>query len=133
MAQIGRPCALRCTPLLALTPVRRFIESEAELHGSLGALVVLTTNPPLFYPEAVRNSLPQTLCALLSHENVDIVAKVVELVEEMTDDDVLDVGISGAAGADDDDDEAPERAGEKAVGDFVDVLVSRVCTSRCWL
>jgi beta-catenin-like protein 1 len=64
------------------------------------------------------------LTNLLSHENTDIAIDVVEVVQELTDEDV---------GAEVDDLEAEERAGEgkmgevrKVMGDFIDELVSSI-------
>lgn len=77
-----------------LTP-DRFIDSEADLDASLKSLLILTTNPALFYPETIKHGTPASLCGLLAHENVDIVASVIEVIEELTDDDVLDAGDEG--------------------------------------
>ncbi|CEH12362.1 Uncharacterized conserved protein [Ceraceosorus bombacis] len=99
----------------------KFVESEADLDSSLKALVVLTTNPALLYPEAIKNELPKTLCDLLSHENVDIVAAVIELVEELTDDDVLDAGVLD----EEDEQDGGSRQGEAAVAQLVNQLLDR--------
>jgi beta-catenin-like protein 1 len=73
----------------------KFIDSEVELHAAIKSLGIVTTNPSLLYPELVKQSATASLCGLLSHENVDIAASVIVLLEEMTDDDVLDAGVDG--------------------------------------
>ncbi|KAL9931925.1 hypothetical protein V8E36_009240 [Tilletia maclaganii] len=99
---------------------RKFIDSEVDLDAAIKALVILTTNPALFYPEVVKLGTAASLCELLSHENADISAAAVELLEELTDQDVLDGGDEGDA---DEEDEANARAGQEAMAAFVDVLV----------
>ncbi|WFD01420.1 hypothetical protein MOBT1_000083 [Malassezia obtusa] len=69
---------------------QRFITSEADLNEELRQLVVLTTNCALLYPEFVRLGGPAHLLELLSHENADIAAATIQVLEELTDDDVLD-------------------------------------------
>lgn len=68
----------------------RFIDSEADLDAELKSLLILTTQPILFYPEFVKLGGPASLAGLLSHENADIAASAIEVIEELTDDDVLD-------------------------------------------
>lgn len=72
------------------TEPQRFIASEADLHEELRGLVVLTTNCALLYPEFVRLGGASALIELLSHENADIASAVIQVLEELTDDDVLD-------------------------------------------
>lgn len=68
----------------------RFIDSEADLDAELKSLLVLTTQPILFYPEFVKLGGASSLAGLLSHENADIAASAIQVIEELTDDDVLD-------------------------------------------
>ncbi|KDN38524.1 DUF1716-domain-containing protein [Tilletiaria anomala UBC 951] len=91
---------------------KKFIESEADLDGEIRALVILTTNPALLYKEAIKNDIPASLCSLMSHENEDIVVAVVTLIEELTDDDVLE----GA-------EENGRQMAESAMSIFVDALL----------
>ncbi|KAE8215710.1 hypothetical protein CF327_g1064 [Tilletia walkeri] len=100
---------------------RKFIESEADLDAAIKSLVILTTNAALFYPEVVKLGIAASLCELLSHENVDISSAAVELLEELTDQDVLETGEEGA----DDEDQGADRSrvGQEAMASFVDVLV----------
>ncbi|KAI3628802.1 hypothetical protein CBS14141_000505 [Malassezia furfur] len=69
---------------------QRFIDSEADLNDELRQLVVLTTNCALLYPEFERLNGPSVLVELLSHENADIAGAAIQVLEELTDDDVLD-------------------------------------------
>ena len=66
----------------------RFIESESDLDSALKQFLPLTQNPPLFYPELVKSGAIALLTNLLSHENTDIAIDVVEIVQELTDEDV---------------------------------------------
>ena len=66
----------------------------------------LTQNPGLFYPEIVKAGAGALLANLLSHENTDIAIDVVEIIQELTDEDV------GAGG--DEVDEEDEEDAEKA-------------------
>ncbi|WFD43019.1 hypothetical protein MPSI1_001670 [Malassezia psittaci] len=68
----------------------KFISSEANLHEELRQLVILTTNCALLYPEFLRMNGASLLVELLSHENADIAGAVIQVIEELTDDDVLD-------------------------------------------
>lgn len=58
-----------------------------------------------------------SLAGLLSHENIDIAIAVIEVIEELTDDDVLDAGEDGI-------EEGEERKGEEAMRLLADALVS---------
>ncbi|GFZ44825.1 hypothetical protein JCM24511_02551 [Saitozyma sp. JCM 24511] len=66
----------------------RFIESESDLDSALKQFLPLTQNPPLFYPELVKSGAIALLTSLLSHENTDIAIDVVEVLQELTDEDV---------------------------------------------
>ncbi|XVE72027.1 hypothetical protein DITRI_Ditri11bG0005800 [Diplodiscus trichospermus] len=67
----------------------RFADSEVELHEELEKLKILAGAPEL-YPELVNlNAIPSIL-NLLSHENTDIAIDVVHLLEDLTDEDVLE-------------------------------------------
>lgn len=66
----------------------RFIDSEADLDSALKSLLPLAQAPSLAYPELVRSGAISLLIGLLSHENADIVIDVVEVVHELTDEDV---------------------------------------------
>jgi hypothetical protein len=66
----------------------RFIDSEADLDSALKSLLSLAQSPVLAYPELVRSGSVSLLIGLLSHENADIVIDVVDVIHELTDEDV---------------------------------------------
>lgn len=70
------------------TDTPRFIESESDLDSALKQFLPLTQNPPLFYPELVKSGSIALLANLLSHENTDIAIDVIEIIQELTDEDV---------------------------------------------
>ncbi|KMT13315.1 hypothetical protein BVRB_4g084580 [Beta vulgaris subsp. vulgaris] len=67
----------------------KFADSEVELHEELEKLKVLAAGPEL-YPELVSlNTIPSIL-SLLNHENSDIAIDVVSLLQDLTEEDVLE-------------------------------------------
>ena len=98
----------------------RFIDSEADLDAELKSLLVLTTQPVLFYPEFVKLGGAASLVALLSHENADIAAAAIEVVEELTDDDVLDQAYAALEGENED---AEASKALSAMNELVDALL----------
>jgi beta-catenin-like protein 1 len=66
----------------------KFIDSEADLDAAIKSLMQLSQFPALAYPELVKSETIGLLIGLLSHENMDIVIDVVELIHELTDEDV---------------------------------------------
>ncbi|KAF8205017.1 Catenin-beta-like protein [Pholiota molesta] len=65
----------------------KFIDSEADLDSAIKALLPLSQSPSLAYPELVRSGTLTMAIGLLTHENVDIVIDVIELIYELTDED----------------------------------------------
>ncbi|KAF9057607.1 DUF1716-domain-containing protein [Panaeolus papilionaceus] len=65
----------------------KFIDSEADLDSAIKALMPLSQTPTLAYAELVRSGTVGLLVGLLTHENVDIVIDVIDLVYEFTDED----------------------------------------------
>ncbi|KAF6762278.1 Catenin-beta-like protein [Ephemerocybe angulata] len=65
----------------------RFIDSEADLDSAIKSLLPLAQAPTISYPELVRSGSLALLIGLFTHENVDIVLDVVELIHELTDED----------------------------------------------
>nr|GAT59458.1 predicted protein [Mycena chlorophos] len=92
----------------------KFIDSEADLDSAIKGLLPLAQAPVLAYPELVRSGAIALLIGLLSHENADIVIDVVEVIHELTDEDV------GNEGAEDEDE---ERSPEEALKILVEGLV----------
>ncbi|KAH9938158.1 DUF1716-domain-containing protein [Fomitopsis serialis] len=66
----------------------KFIDSEADLDAALKALLPLAQAPLLAYPELGKTGALARLVGLLSHENADIALDVVEVIHELTDEEV---------------------------------------------
>lgn len=66
-----------------------------ELHETLQEIHVVATNPDL-YPLMVELGAVPSLLELLSHENTDIAVGVVDLLQELTDVDILHESQEGA-------------------------------------
>ncbi|KAF5960732.1 hypothetical protein HYC85_001941 [Camellia sinensis] len=67
----------------------KFADSEIELHEEIQKLKILAGGPEL-YPELVNlNAIPSIL-GLLTHDNTDIAVDVVGLLQDLTDEDVLE-------------------------------------------
>ncbi|QRV72660.1 beta-catenin-like protein 1 [Ceratobasidium sp. AG-Ba] len=66
----------------------KFIDSEADLDAAIKALLPLAQVPTLSYPELIKSGAIALFVGLLSHENMDIVIDVVEVIHEFTDEDV---------------------------------------------
>lgn len=65
----------------------KFIQSEADLDADLKALSILGEHPEL-YPQLVSLGTVGSLVGLLAHENTDIALGAVEIIGELTDEDV---------------------------------------------
>jgi beta-catenin-like protein 1 len=107
----------------------RFIDSEADLDAMLKQFLPLTQNPALYYPELINSGAVSLFANLLSHENTDIAVDVVEVLQELTDEDI---------GEEDDLDEDGEDINEAsgaaatrlALAQIVDELVSTLQKPR---
>ncbi|EEF36193.1 conserved hypothetical protein [Ricinus communis] len=66
----------------------RFADSELELHQELEKLKILAGGPEL-YPELVNLNTIPSIVGLLSHDNTDIAIDVVQLLQDLTDEDVF--------------------------------------------
>ncbi|XP_015516996.1 beta-catenin-like protein 1 [Neodiprion pinetum] len=73
----------------------KFMESELELHETLQELNVVATAPDL-YPIMVELGAVASMLELLSHENTDIAVGVADLLQELTDVDILHESQEGA-------------------------------------
>ncbi|KAH9885188.1 DUF1716-domain-containing protein [Xylariomycetidae sp. FL2044] len=69
------------------TEPQKFIASEADLDSEIKALSILSEHPDL-YPEFARLGCVGSLVGLLAHENTDIAIDAVEIINELTDEDV---------------------------------------------
>lgn len=70
-----------------LIGVPRFMGSEADLDAEIKTLSILSEHPNL-YVEFAQIGCVSSLVSLLSHENTDIAIDAIEIVNELTDDDV---------------------------------------------
>ncbi|KAH9977796.1 Catenin-beta-like protein [Lactifluus volemus] len=93
----------------------KFINSEADLDAAIKALLPLAQVPKVAYPLLVGSGQLEALVGLLSHENADIALDIIELVHELTDEDVGEE-------AEDEDDEDPEQR-EAALKSLIDALL----------
>lgn len=73
----------------------KFMESEIDLHSVIQDLKALATVPDL-YPLFVELNAVPSLLELLSHPNTDISISVVDLIQELTDVDILHESVEGA-------------------------------------
>jgi len=73
----------------------KFLESELDLHDSIRELHILATVPDQ-YPVIVDLGCVPSLLGLLAHANTDIAVAAVDLLEELTDVDILNESSDGA-------------------------------------
>lgn len=73
----------------------KFMDSEIDLHDALQDLSAVATVPDQ-YPLLVELKCVNSLLELLSHDNTDVSTKVVQLLQEMTDVDILHESEEGA-------------------------------------
>ncbi|KFX92575.1 hypothetical protein V490_05310 [Pseudogymnoascus sp. VKM F-3557] len=66
---------------------QKFMGSEADLDADVKALSLLAEHPEL-YPEFARLGCVSSLVSLLAHENTDIAIDAIEIISELTDEDV---------------------------------------------
>jgi len=66
---------------------QKFMGSEADLDADIKALSILTEHPEL-YEEFAKLGCVASLVGLLAHENTDIAIDAVEIISELTDEDV---------------------------------------------
>ena len=67
--------------------LRRFMSSEADLDAEVKALSILSEHPEL-YEEFAKLGCVASLVSLLSHENTDISIDAIQIIAELTDEDV---------------------------------------------
>jgi hypothetical protein len=103
--------------LFLIATVTRFIDSEADLDAAIKALLPLAQVPKVAYPLLLGSGQLEALIGLLSHENADIALDVIELIHELTDEDVGEEGEG-----EDEDEEDPEQR-EAALKSLIDALV----------
>lgn len=67
----------------------KFADTEVDLHEEFEKLKVLAGGPEL-YPDLVNLNVIPSILGLLSHDNSDIAIDVVHLLQDLTDEDVLE-------------------------------------------
>ncbi|KAK4168242.1 Catenin-beta-like protein [Cladorrhinum sp. PSN259] len=65
----------------------KFIDSEADLDSTIKSLSILSEHPTL-YPLFAKLGCVASLVSLLAHENTDIAIDAIEIIGELTDEDV---------------------------------------------
>lgn len=73
----------------------KFMESEVDLHSVIEELKALATVPDL-YPVLVDLHGIPSLLELLNHPNTDVAVSVIDLLQELTDVDILHESVDGA-------------------------------------
>ncbi|GJJ68235.1 beta-catenin-like protein 1 [Entomortierella parvispora] len=76
----------------------KFMESEADLDEEIKHLMAMTQAPE-HYPVLVELSTVSSILSLLTHENMDIAIDAIELLKELTDEEVLEVGMDEEEGS----------------------------------
>lgn len=97
------------------------------MDAMLKQFLPLTQNPALYYPELVNSGTVGIFTSLLSHENTDIAIDVVEVVQELTDE---DVGNDEAELDAEDEGVGSSVATRMALAQLVDVLVGALSQTR---
>ncbi|KAF9422047.1 hypothetical protein BGZ94_008682 [Podila epigama] len=93
----------------------KFMESEADLDEEIKHLMALT-QAPQFYPVLVELNTVASILSLLTHENMDISIAAIELLKELTDEEVLSLNL-------DEDEQVAGSEGEAGMKIFVEALV----------
>lgn len=65
----------------------KFMESEGDLDEAIKGLSILSEHTEL-YEELAKSAVPTKLVELLAHDNTDIAIAAIEIISELTDDDV---------------------------------------------
>ncbi|KAF8920892.1 hypothetical protein BGZ58_004284 [Dissophora ornata] len=95
----------------------KFVESETDLDEEIKHLMAMT-QAPQHYPVLVELNTVTSILSLLTHENPDIAIDAIELLKELTDEEVLSVGL-------DEDEEVAGSEGEAGMKVFVEALVDQ--------
>ncbi|KAI8349282.1 Catenin-beta-like protein [Mortierella sp. GBAus27b] len=103
---------------------QKFMESETDLDEEIKRLMAMI-QAPQHYPAMVELGTVGSILSLLSHENPEISIDTIELLKELTDEEVLsNVVQSQEQGDDDDEDEdSAKKEGEAGMKTFVNALM----------
>ncbi|ORX46686.1 DUF1716-domain-containing protein [Piromyces finnis] len=76
----------------------KFMDSEADLDEEIKHMMSASTTPQ-FYPKLIELDTVKSILSLLTHENTDISIACIDLINELTDEDVLgEIDEEGEAG-----------------------------------
>ncbi|KAF9905079.1 hypothetical protein EC991_002032 [Linnemannia zychae] len=95
----------------------KFMESEADLDEEIKRMMAMT-QAPQHYPVLVELNTISSILSLLTHENPDIAIDAIELLKELTDEEVLSVGLE-------EDQEVAGSEGEAGMKIFVRGLIDQ--------
>ncbi|KAF9135587.1 hypothetical protein BGW39_001913 [Mortierella sp. 14UC] len=95
----------------------KFMESEADLDEEIKRMMAMT-QAPQHYPVLVELNTISSILSLLTHENPDIAIDTIELLKELTDEEVLSVGLE-------EDQEVAGSEGEAGMKIFVHGLIDQ--------
>ncbi|KAK3840403.1 MAG: Catenin-beta-like protein [Linnemannia elongata] len=95
----------------------KFMESEADLDEEIKRMMAMT-QAPQYYPVLVELNTISSILSLLTHENPDIAIDAIELLKELTDEEVLSVGLE-------EDQEVAGSEGEAGMKVFVHGLIDQ--------
>ncbi|KAF8944692.1 hypothetical protein BGZ47_003917 [Haplosporangium gracile] len=95
----------------------KFMESEADLDEEIKRMMAMT-QAPQHYPVLVELNTISSILSLLTHENPDIAIDAIELLKELTDEEVLSVGLE-------EDQEVAGSEGEAGMKVFVHGLIDQ--------
>lgn len=93
------------------------MESEADLDEEIKRMMAMT-QAPQHYPVLVELNTISSILSLLTHENPDIAIDAIELLKELTDEEVLSVGLE-------EDQEVAGSEGEAGMKVFVHGLIDQ--------
>jgi beta-catenin-like protein 1 len=93
------------------------MESEADLDEEIKRMMAMT-QAPQHYPILVELNTISSILSLLTHENPDIAIDAIELLKELTDEEVLSVGLE-------EDQEVAGSEGEAGMKVFVHGLIDQ--------
>jgi len=101
----------------------RFMESETDLDEEIKRLMTMT-QAPQYYPVLVELGTVSSILSLLSHENPEITIDAVEILKELTDEEVLS-NVDQDQGDEDPDENTGRKEGEAGMKVFAQALVDQ--------
>jgi beta-catenin-like protein 1 len=99
------------------------MESETDLDEEIKRLMTMT-QAPQYYPVLVELGTVSSILSLLSHENPEITIDAVEILKELTDEEVLS-NVDQDQGDEDPDENTGRKEGEAGMKVFAQALVDQ--------